>query len=418
MGQSVSVEIWVEDVAEGSVCSKPIYDENGLLLVAARTRMTQSVIDGLLDRGIEQLRVDPDDAKTLCGGGHRKKAPVAARRRKKEDPWKAGVPVKERLIDRFDEPFDEGRAKKRKDAYTSAQKSVQDIHSKLETNQSKAMETIGVLTRHFANFLLDDHDQTLGTIGAAESDLLLTSRCVKLATMGMAVGVEMGLDGVAVSEIGVAGLLHDIGLFSMNEKFREPGVVLTDDELWEFQKHPIASQQALADLTDVSSQVQIAVEQVHEQYNGAGYPRGLQGQRIHPYARILNVVDAYLQLVTPTSRRPGIIPHDALGMILHQAQQGLFEPQVIRAFLQTETLFPLGSHVELSNGSVAQVIRRPREGYALPVLQDNQGQRIDLAQTSLEVKRPASDEGVGQVRVTPETMKSMKWSPDGQLVTL
>ena len=41
------------------------------------------------------------------------------------------------------------------------------------------------------------------------------------------------------------------------------------------------------------------MEQVHEQFDGSGYPRGVKSHRIHNYARILNVVDSYLQLIFP-----------------------------------------------------------------------------------------------------------------------
>jgi hypothetical protein len=132
----------------------------------------------------------------------------------------------------------------------------------------------------------------------------------------------------------------------------------------------------------------------------------------------LNVVDSYLQLTTGTPLRAAIVPHDALGLMLHQASRGLFDPKVVRAFLNIETLFPLGSLVELNSGQTAQVIRRPRTGFSAPVLVGIDGKRIELETTNLEIVRPVRDEAIEQMRLTPEVMQASDWHPSSySLVT-
>jgi hypothetical protein len=156
----------------------------------------------------------------------------------------------------------------------------------------------------------------------------------------------------------------------------------------------------------------MAIQQVHEQFDGSGYPYGVKGRRIQVYARILNVVDTYLDLASTMPHRQAIVPHDALGFMLHQASRGMFDPQVMRAFLSIETLFPLGSMVELNSGEIAQVIRRPRNGFASPVLLGPDGKRIELeSQTEVKVVRPACDPGIDQMRLTKEMMQSSNWHP-------
>ena len=59
------------------------------------------------------------------------------------------------------------------------------------------------------------------------------------------------------------------------------------------------------------------------------------------------MIDSYLQLIFQANERRGIIHHEALGLLLHQAGRGLFDPRVIKAFLYIESLYPLGSIVEL-----------------------------------------------------------------------
>ena len=97
--------------------------------------------------------------------------------------------------------------------------------------------------------------------------------------------------------------------------------------------------------------------------------------------------------------------------MLHQASRGLFDPRVMRAFLYIETLFPLGSIVELTSGEVARVIRRPRKGFANPVLQNIEGHRIDLELGDSKVLRPVCDPDVDQIRLSPDVMETVRWHP-------
>ena len=264
--------------------------------------------------------------------------------------------------------------------------------------------------------MIDDHDQTVGMISTLVAPTVSSQRCVRLAVLGMSVAIEMGFDGPHTLEVGLTGMLHDVGLKKMALSSGATIADYTPESKWDFQKHPLISARCLQN-TDVADSVTLAIQQVHEQFDGSGYPRALKGARIHSYARILNVVDAFLQLTSGMDDCPGIVPHDAVGFLLHQAAKGVFEPQVVKAFLQSETLFPLGSLVELSNGEVSTVIRRPRSGYAAPVLQDSIGNRVDLSESKLSIVRPIGSPGTNQTRMTSEMMQLLTWNP-GQTLAL
>jgi len=113
----------------------------------------------------------------------------------------------------------------------------------------------------------------------------------------------------------------------------------------------------------VPDEICVIVNQVHERVDGSGYPRGLHINLIHPLARVLNVVDTYLSLIDPGPGRPAILPHDAIGFLLHEGARGRFEALPMQALLTTVTLFPIGSRVELDDGRKATVIRRDGAHY-------------------------------------------------------
>ena len=81
-------------------------------------------------------------------------------------------------------------------------------------------------------------------------------------------------------------------------------------------------------------------------------------------------------------------------------------------------MFPLGSMVELDSGEIAQVIRRPRTGFATPVLLGSDGKRIELESGNVEIVRPVHDPGIEQMRLTPDSMQESEWHPGNCAVVI
>ncbi|WP_197231621.1 HD-GYP domain-containing protein [Novipirellula artificiosorum] len=409
-----SVSVSVDQLRPGVTCSHAIEDDAGILLLGSGTRITEQVIAGLLDRNVSSIEVHPSDLAALTGNP--RSGAKAAAKPQRETPsgftgvWEPNVALKEFLINRFDEPLSEKRTASLQRGLVGARARFDQLQQMLLDHDAHSINPITTISEAYARAMLDDHDQTVGVIGGPDANHDLTRRSVRFAVLGMAVGTEMGLDGPTTLEIGLTGLLHDIGLLVMDPKLRDPSSNLSSEDRWEYEKHPLISKDSIANLRDIPHSVQLAIQQVHEQFDGSGFPRALRGPRIHLYARVLNVVDAYLQLTTPASNRCAILPHDALGLILHHAGRGIFDPQVIRAFLKTESMFPLGSLVELRSGQQATVIRRSPDNYAAPVLVDADGERLDATVQENQIARPLAVPGIPQMRVPVSQMASITWN--------
>lgn len=408
-----AVSLSLDELQVGSTCSYPIEGEGSTLLVAANTAITAQIIAGLRDRGFTSIDVDPRDLASLRG---QKKVAVKRKVVVANDQFEKSKPVKQMLVDRFDEDVDPVRAAKISQCIDKADQNFDEVIGGLATPNVNPTETLQQISDGFARSMVDDHDQTISAMAPDELLPDIDQRSVRASAIGMALAIEMGLDGPQTLEVGTVGLLSDIGLHVMKDKFMGPTEHLSNAEWWEYQKHPLIAVDLVSDRMDLSASVLLAMQQVHEQFDGSGYPRGLKGQRIHLYARILNVVECYFQLTMPTSERSTLVPHDALGLMLHKAAKGLFDPQVIRAFLNIETLYPLGSMIELSSGDLATVIRRPRKGYSEPVLIGSDGDRLELEASNLKVMRPVANPKLQQKRMSKTEMASTAWHPASQAV--
>ena len=403
------VGITLEQLCVGTVCKHPVEDRGGGLLLGPNASITSHVINNLRDREVTELRIDSRDVEAICAEGTSPIA-LAVESERKERIAKAS-PVKDLLIDCYDKPLCAKRDAELGCEMLLAKEQFGVLRQQISENVVLATDGFIEIANNYAISLIKDYDQTVGWVNAAAATCDVDDRSVRMAVLGMAVATEMGLTGQQVIDLGLTALLHDIGISLMGIPESNPVELMNEAELWEYRKHPLVSVSCVAEVPHVSEGIQIAMEQVHEQFDGSGYPRGVKSYRIHNYARILNVVDSYLQLIFPTNDRHGIIPHDALGLLLHQAGRGLFDPRVIKAFLYIESMYPLGSNVELDSGEIARVIRRPGRGFADPVLQTTEGKRIDLGQEEATVVRPVCDPEVEQIRLCPSVLGNVSWHP-------
>ncbi len=98
----------------------------------------------------------------------------------------------------------------------------------------------------------------------------------------------------------VGALLHDIGKSLVPRAILDKADPLTEVE-WEVMKrHPLSGLAMLID-TDIPDFVRKAVLQHHEDYDGTGYPLGLEGTAINALARVIRIIDVFDAM---TSRRP------------------------------------------------------------------------------------------------------------------
>jgi len=197
----------------------------------------------------------------------------------------------------------------------------------------------------------------------------LAGHCLQMSLLGMALGLEMGMTEDDIRNLGLAGLLHDVGMARVPDNITGANRVLTQIEFVEIQKHPIYTLDLLRRVPGIPQLVPLICYQVHERPNGTGYPRGRQRKNIHPCARILHVADAYLALTNARPHRPALMPYAALECLLRQAQISAADSDVVRALLQLVSLFPIGSLVELSDGRQARVLRRNGNNYSSPIVQ-------------------------------------------------
>ena len=184
--------------------------------------------------------------------------------------------------------------------------------------------------------------------------------------------------------------------------------------------HPLHTLDLLTSMKNVSLPVRLAATQIHENPDGSGYPRGLKSEEIHPYAALLHVADAYITLTSNMCGRQAYLSYDAMVYLLNQVKAKRMDEKAVRALLQVITLFPIGSHVRLSDGTEAQVIRRNENSYTTPIVQRVGGDRkprfdnaqnaiVDLALAKMRVMTPLVPPDREESRLEESLMNKVLW---------
>jgi HD-GYP domain-containing protein (c-di-GMP phosphodiesterase class II) len=198
-----------------------------------------------------------------------------------------------------------------------------------------------------------------------------------------------------------AAYLHDIGMLRVPGAIVEQAGRLAPMEVTEVRRHPIYGLDMLQRLvgrrSGLALSVPMVVYQSHERENGSGYPKGRRGRVIHDFAKIVAACDVYQALTSRRPWRPAMLPYTGMEQLVLMGARREMDPEVVRAVLACVQLFPIGSWVELADGSRGRVVAASGSNYARPVvsLTERRGaplaapQRVNLAEhRDLEVVRP------------------------------
>jgi hypothetical protein len=122
----------------------------------------------------------------------------------------------------------------------------------------------------------------------------------------------------------------------------------------------------------------------HERTDGRGYPRGLRNGGIHDHAKVIAVADVYQAMTAARPYKPRRGKHRAVLQLLRMVQEEVLDSGVIRAFLYTHGVYPIGSWVKLSDDSIARVVDARREAYDRPLVSmiiGSDGEHVSIPQT-------------------------------------
>lgn len=412
------VHVGVDALIVGRRLNSPIYDTVGTLLAAAGTQITSKMKKQLRDRNLHEVSIHADDVSrvTLDASSLDIEPPTLAidsKVIKEVDSMIAdgglfvantGAALRDQMVFNDCKGYDEEEREKLIERHKAVSHELDGMMTDAVRGGTIDGDKLANSTGEYLASMVSDADNVLTVASEVSQDPSLSDHCLQMALLGMAIGIEMGLDEGNVRTIGISGLLHDWGMIRVPAEIRESDRVLTSEEMIPIRRHPTHSLEILQRVTRLSRDVPLVCYQVHERPNGSGYPRQRSHHQIHMFAKILSVADAYVALTSPRKYRPPLTPYAAMECLLKLARHKFFDSDVVRKLLNTLCLFPLNSLVTLSDGGIAQVLRRDGDNYATPIvkrLTDGEGNPPKEEDGPIVIKLSSSDLKVVQALPTP-----------------
>ncbi len=202
----------------------------------------------------------------------------------------------------------------------------------------------------------------------------LPRHCLNVAKLAMFLARELGLGRDEIEQAAICGLLHDAGMAREKETILS-GSPPDEQEEWKRTRGHPAGGQVLLTKEAVLRNVVARVAPEH----AAGPVEGKK-ERVHLYARLVNVVDTYEALVSPRAARPPVLPFKAMQAVMDSGAQGMLDWDLVRLFVRAVSVYPIGSYIRLKGGEIARVLRANPEIPEKPVisiLTDAQGSVLE-----------------------------------------
>ena len=141
-------------------------------------------------------------------------------------------------------------------------------------------------------------------------------------------GRRLGCTDEEVQSLALAGILHDIGKIRLS-RYVENGTSMTVEEIKYVRMHSMFGC-AILKRQGFSEKIQEMVLYHHENYDGSGYPKNLQGEEIPLGARMLRVCDVFAALLSDRPYRKGFDQQTAVSLMIEEVKN--FDMRVFLAF--------------------------------------------------------------------------------------
>lgn len=153
-----------------------------------------------------------------------------------------------------------------------------------------------------------------------------------VSNLACRVAREIGMTQEQCYELGLAGMLHDVGKLEMAKYiYAKEGDTLAIEEMKYVRTHSTLSYTIL-NRGEYSKFLLESILYHHENYDGSGYPSNLMGDEIPIGARVLHVCDVFAALTTNRPYRRSFDLDTAVELMIEEAKN--YDMKIFLAFLR------------------------------------------------------------------------------------
>ena len=244
-------------------------------------------------------------------------------------------------------------------AFTQSESVARELARSIEAGDLPDIPAVRACVDNIVDSMIANPDAVMLISRLRDEDINTYHHGVKVSLYLIALGRHLGIPKAQLAELGLIGMLADVGKTKVPRLLLAKPGMLSPAEFELVKGHVdfgLASLDGSAGLTPAVMQ---GIAQHHERLDGSGYPMGLKGNEIGIYGRMAAIADSFSAMITPRPYANASSAQEAL-LSLYEWGGSSFSATMIEQFVQAIGVFPVGSLVDLSNGEVAAVVAHNR----------------------------------------------------------
>lgn len=263
--------------------------------------------------------------------------------------------------------------------YNEALDAVRNAFREMEQGRIPSGTRLFAAVDEMVSMTILDPSALLGLTMIKDYDNYTFNHSVNVGILAMSLGAALALGKEDLKELGIAGLLHDIGKTKIAKSVLNKPGKLTAEEFAEMKRHPENGARIIGTMEGVAPRVADAVLGHHIQHNRQGYPEWAKERSFGDLCDILAVADCYDALTTLRVYQRPFTPKAAIER-LRELSGTLYDGPLVEKFAEMMGDYPVGTVVRLDTNEIAVVVKGNPGDQSLPtvkVIIDGQGRTLD-----------------------------------------
>ncbi len=251
--------------------------------------------------------------------------------------------------------------------YEQSQIATRNIFETVAQERELDLSAVSDILDNMVDSIGRSPDALLWLAKLKQTDNHAYNHALNVSITMMAFGNFLALSKPQVKELGLAGLLQDVGKAKLAPDILLKEGKLTREEYEYAKKHVDEGLKILEKTPDIPMTTTLIVAQHHERADGSGYPKGLNENEISLPAQIAGLIDVYCAITSNKSYAKAIYHQKALDEI-YKLGGSQFRKELIDQLVQFMGIYPVSSLVELNTGEIALVVQQNQVRRLLPRL--------------------------------------------------
>ncbi len=254
-----------------------------------------------------------------------------------------------------------------RDVQTKSKAAVTSMFNEVRMGKALQVSEAEPLVDEISQSISRNPEAFLSLVRLKNKDNYTYMHSVAVCALMTSLGKQLGLTGQDLKDVGMAGLLHDVGKMMIPDKVLHKPGKLTDEEFNIIKDHPRKGWEVLKISPGANAAALDVCLHHHERVDGKGYPESISGDKLSLFARMGAICDVYDALTSNRCYKTGWEPAETLRKMT-EWKNGHFDERIFYAFVKTIGIYPSGTLVKLKSGNLAVVVEQTQKSLLTPIV--------------------------------------------------